>query len=212
VRTLALVTFAFSALVALGFEGVALANTASLDLLARAADPNPGLNSYIAAADLAATLHAPIPVHKSFHGTVYYLKPQRKIVFENVSGPLSQFKELTSTTPSYEGLLSAYTITPLEDDGTKSMYTLVPKKSGSRVSSIDVTVVDSTALVSRIVWKYMNGGSLSADQTYTSAGNFHVLGAEAISARFPDYNVDGTLRFSNYQLNATVDPSIFASK
>lgn len=200
------------ALAMFGSVAAGAASPASMDLLARAADPNPGLSSYVAAADLSATLHAPIPVHKSFHGTVYYLKPQRKIVFENVSGPLSQFKELTSTTPSYEGLLDAYSITPGEDDGTKSLYTLVPKKSGSRVTSIDVTVDNSSALVSRIVWKYANGGSLSADQTYTAMGNFHVIGAEAIAARFPDYHVDGTLHFSDYQLNAKVDPSIFASQ
>jgi len=191
--------------------GAATTKLPTLDLLARAADPNPTLSSYVAAASLAATLHAAVPVHKTFNGTVYYLKPKRKIVFENVSGPLSRFKELTSSTPSFEELSSSYTITPVGDDGTTSTYSLVPKKSGSRVANINVTVDDGSALASRIVWNYNDGGTLRTDQTYTTVGGFHVLDVESISARFPSYNVDGTLRFSKYQLNATVDPSIFTT-
>ncbi len=65
-------------------------------------NPNPTLNSYTASAQLSALLHAIIPIHKTFNGTVYYLRPTRKIEFQNVPGPLSQFKELAQTTPSYE--------------------------------------------------------------------------------------------------------------
>lgn len=196
---------------ALGSTGAAPTKPALLDLLARAADPNPGLSSYIAAANLSATLHAVVPVHKTFNGTVYYLKPKRKIVFENVSGPLSRFKELTSSSPSFDELSSSYEITPLADDGTTSTYSLVPKKTGSRVSKIEVSVDDSTALASRIVWQYTNGGSLRADQEYVTDGGFHVISVENISARFPDYSADGTLHFSDYRPNATVDPAIFTS-
>jgi len=197
--------------VALGSTGASTTKPASLDLLARAADPNPGLSSYIAAANLSATLHAGLPVHKTFNGTVYYLKPKRKIEFENVSGPLSRFKDLTSSSPSFDELSSSYEITPLADDGTTSTYSLVPKKTGSRVSKIDVSVDDSSALASRIVWNYTNGGTLRADQEYVSDGGYHVINLENISARFPDYSVDGVLHFSNYRLNAAVDPAIFAS-
>ncbi|MBV8366137.1 MAG: hypothetical protein JO194_06525 [Candidatus Eremiobacteraeota bacterium] len=207
---------AFVALVSIsiGLRNVgAAADTApSLDLLAKAADPNPGLSSYIAAANLAATLHAVLPVHKSFSGTAYYLKPKRKVIFNNVSGPLSKFKELATMTPSFEELTQTYTINPLEDNGTTSTYSLIPKKSGARVSEIDVTVDDASALATRIMWKYVNGGSLRADQTYTTVNGFHVIEKENIAARYPDYSADGTLSFSNYQLNAAVDPAIFASK
>ncbi len=64
-------------------------------------EPNPGLKSYTASAQLSATLHAVIPIHKVLDGTVYYLKPKRKIEFENVSGPLSRFKDLAASTPTY---------------------------------------------------------------------------------------------------------------
>src|SRR5690348_11417861 len=85
---------------------------ASMDLFARATNPNPTLNSYIASAQLSALLHAVIPIHKTFNGTVYYLRPTRKIEFQNVPGPLSQFRELAQTTPSYEQAMTDYAITP----------------------------------------------------------------------------------------------------
>ena len=202
---------AISAAAMLGSAGAAAEKVASVDLLSKAADPNPGLSSYTAAATLSAELHALVPVHKTFTGTVYYLKPRRKIVFENVSGPLSRFRELEQTSPSYEELSASYAITPLQDDGTTSAFMLVAKKSGSRVANIQVKVDDASQLATQVIWNYANGGSLRANQKYTSLGSYHVLETEDIAARFPDYSVDGTLQFSNYQLNAAVDPSIFAA-
>jgi hypothetical protein len=185
--------------------------TASLDLLRRAANPNPTLDSYTASAQLSATLHAVLPVHKNLSGTVYYLKPNRQIQFENVSGPLSRFKDLASKTPTYDQAMAQYTITPLTDNGTVSTYSLVPKNSGSRVKSVTVTVNDQTALISHAQWSYTNGGSLAFDQTYGPVGTYRLPAKDDIAARFPGYSVDGTLTFSNYHPNAAVSPSVFAS-
>jgi hypothetical protein len=184
---------------------------ASMNLLARATNPNPTLNSYTASAQLSAMLHAVIPIHKSFGGSVYYLRPNRKIEFQNVPGPLSRFKDLASTTPTYEQAMVEYAITPQTDNGTVSAYLLVPKKAGGRVKSISVTIADQTALLSTAHWAYTNGGSLTFGQTYLNVGNFRLPAKATISARFPGYSVDGTLTFSNYQPNATVSPSVFAS-
>lgn len=104
---------------------------ASMDLLARATDPNPTLDSYTATAQLSALMHAVVPIHKTFPGTVYYLRPHRKIEFQGVPGPLSQFRDLASTTPTYEQAMQQYAITPLTDDGTLSTYSLVPKKTAA---------------------------------------------------------------------------------
>ena len=150
------------------------AQTASMGLLRRAVDPNPTLNSYTASAQLSATLHVLIPVHKNLSGTVYYLRPKRKIEFQNVSGELSRFKDLASQTPSYEQLAAQYTITPLADNGTISTYSAVPKKPGGRVKSITLTVTDATALVARAQWAYSNGGTLSFDQTYMNVGQYRL--------------------------------------
>jgi hypothetical protein len=187
------------------------AKTASLDLLARAANPNPTLNSYTASAQLSALLRAVIPIHKTFSGRVYYLRPNRKIEFTDVPSSLSKFRDLISTTPTYEQMMAQYTIAPMTDDGTSSSYTLVPKKAGSRVKSVMVTVTDQTALLSKAQWSYTNGGSLGWQQSYTDVGTYRLPAKAVISAHFPGYSVDGTLTFGNYQPNAVVSPSVFAS-
>lgn len=187
------------------------AQPASMALLARATNPNPTLNSYTATAQLSALLHAVIPIHKTLNGTVYYLRPTRKIEFQNVPGSLSRFKDLASTTPTYEDAMQQYSITPLSDNGTVSSYTLVPKKTGSRVKNITVTINDQSALLNKAQWSYTNGGTLTFIQSYENVGAYRLPSKASIAARFPGYSVDGTLTFSNYQPNATVSPSVFAS-
>lgn len=187
------------------------AQSASMALLARATNPNPTLNSYTATAQLSALLHAVIPIHKTLNGTVYYLRPTRKIEFQNVPGPLNRFKDLASTTPTYEEAMQQYNITPLTDNGTVSNYTLVPKNTGSRVKSITVTINDQSALLNKAQWNYTNGGTLTFVQSYENVGLYRLPSKASIGARFPGYSVDGTLTFSNYQPNATVSPSVFAS-
>ena len=179
------------------------AQTASLDLLRRATDPNPTLKSYTASAKLDATLHVVIPVHKSFDGTVYYLKPKRSIEFANVSGSLSKFKDLVTSTPSYEGAMKQYTVTPLTDDGSESSYSLVPKKPGSRVKGLILSVNDQSALIERVVWSYTNGGSLRFAQTYGAVSGFALPTKSDIAARFPDYSVDGTITFRELRSECT---------
>jgi hypothetical protein len=187
------------------------AQPASMALLARATNPNPTLNSYTATAQLSALLHAVIPIHKTLNGTVYYLRPTRKIEFQNVPGPLSRFKDLASTAPTYEEAMQQYSITPLSDNGTMSNYTLVPKNGGSRVKSITVTINDQSALLNKAQWNYTNGGTLTFIQSYENVGAYRLPSKASIAARFPGYSVDGTLSFSNYQPNAIVSPSVFAS-
>jgi hypothetical protein len=183
----------------------------SLDLLRRAADPNPTLTSYTASAHLDATLHVVIPVHKSFNGTVYYLKPKRKISFQGVSGSLDKFKDLVESTPTYDEVMSTYTIVPLADDGSASSYSFVPKKAGSRVKSLTLFINDRTAQIDHAQWSYTNGGSLSFEQTYETVGAYRLPAKSDIAARFPGYSVDGTITFSGYVPNAAVSPSIFVS-
>ena len=188
-----------------------LAVVASLDLLQRACNPNPGLNSYTGTAHLSATLHILAPIHKEYDGKVYYLRPKRKIEFQNVSGALSNFKDLVSSVPSYDEADAQYRITPQNDDGSESTYVLVPKNTGSRVKSLTVVVNDQTALISRAQWAYNNGGALSFDETYGDVGAYHLASVANIKARFPQYSVDGTITFANYVPNAPVSPSMFAS-
>jgi len=183
----------------------------SLRLLARATNPNPTLNSYTASGQLSALLHAIVPIHETFSGTVYYLRPNRKIEFQSVPSALSRFRDLASTTPTYEQATQQYVITPLSDNGTVSTYSLVPKKAGGRVKNVVISVSDASALLSQAQWNYTNRGSLTFGQTYMSVGNYRLPATATISARFPDYRVNGTLTFTNYRPNAPVSPAVFAS-
>ncbi len=185
--------------------------SASMDLLKRATNPNPGLNSYTGSAHLSATLHIVAPIHKEYDGKVYYLRPKRKIEFENVTGALSKFKDLMSATPSYDEAMAQYTIAPQTDDGSESTYLLVPKNSGSRVKSLTVRVGDQAGLIDRAQWAYNNGGTLTFEETYTGVGTYQLPAAANIAARFPGYSVDGTITFANYVPNAPVSPSVFVS-
>jgi len=209
-RSIAAATTALTALIALQAAGMAQ-TASSIDLLRRAVNPNPTLKSYTASAQLSATLHVVIPVHKTYDGKVYYLKPRRAIQFQNVSGALSRFKDLATSTPTYDEAMAQYSITPGTDNGTVSTYTFVPKKQGSRVKSITLTVNDTSALVSHAQWAYTNGGSMSFDQMYTNVGTFRLPAKTNISAYFPGYSVDGTLTFGNYNPNVPVSPSVFTA-
>jgi len=209
-RALSIVALPFlGAVVASGIP--AAAQSSSLDLLRRAADPNPGLKTYTATAHLSATLHVLLPVQKSFEGTVYYLKPRRKISFQDVSGSLRQFKDLVTSAPTYDEATTTYTITPLADDGSDSSYSLIPKKAGSRVKSLTLFVNDRTALIDHAQWSYTNGGTLSFDESYEAIGSYRLPAKADIAARFPGYSVDGTITFSSYTPNAPVSPSVFAT-
>ena len=186
-------------------------SVASLDLLRRAADPNPGLNSYTADAHLSATLHILAPIHREYDGKVYYLKPKRKIEFTNVTGSFARFKDLVTSTPSYDEAMQQYTIAPQGDDGKSSTYVLAPKNTGSRVKNVTLQVDDSNALIDRATWAYNNGGTLSFAERYEDVGAYHLPGSADIEARFPGYSVDGTITFAAYAPNEPVSPTVFAS-
>ncbi len=197
---------------ALTLQTPGAAQTASPELLRRALDPNPTLRSYVASATLSVELHAAVPVRKTFQGTAYYRRPAHKIVFENVPWPWTRFKALASMASTYAEVTSDYAITPLVDDGNTSTYALASRKRGGRVKSLTVTVGDRQALIVRAVWVYTGGGTLSFAQTYLGVGVCRVLSTSNISARFPQYSVDGTLQLSNYRLDARVPASVFAEE
>jgi hypothetical protein len=188
--------------------GVAPETSASLDLLRNAMDPNPALSSYTASAHLSAVLHVVVPIHKTVDGTVYYLKPKQKIEFAGLTGPLKRFKDLASSTPSFEEILQSYDVTPLSDEGGISTYSLKPKSRGGRVAMVSISVSDAFGLVTQIRWLYDGGGTLNFNETYTDVGPFRLATVVDIQARFPGYSVDGTLRFSNYLPNAPVPASV----
>lgn len=189
---------------------MAAQSTPSPDLLRSAVDANPALHSYTATASLDAELQAVIPIRKTFAATLYYLKPNEKIVFQNLTGPLSRFKELDTTLPTYQEMTTDYTVTAT-DDGSVAKYVLVPTDTGRRVKSLTLSVDESARQIVRAVWSYVGGGSMTIEPTYGTVGAFQLPVEERMSARFPAYNVDAVLRLSNYRLNAPVAASLFVN-
>ncbi|MBV8600422.1 MAG: hypothetical protein JO359_02535 [Candidatus Eremiobacteraeota bacterium] len=174
-------------------------------LLQHALDPNPDLMTYTASVTLSAQVHGFPPVHETLRGTASYRKPQRKIVFQNVPPPLKRFASLTDSELTSDELARDYVQSSFTDNGTSSSFVFVPVKSGARVKTLTLQIDDQTQLLERIAWAYTNGEALSFTPAYSSSGRYQLLSSVAIAARFPSYNVDGVLSFSNYQLGAPVN-------
>lgn len=170
------------------------------DLLQRALDPNPALKSYIASARLTAQLQRGLPISKVFTGTDYYDRPNQKIVFDNATGVFSSFRELTTTLPTEESLLTDYQIASHSDDGAHSQFVMNRRSADGRVRSITFTVDDKTALLDTVLWTYSDGSSLSIQPVaYMTVGSYRLPTSEEIRADFTLYQVDGTLQLWNYR-------------
>jgi hypothetical protein len=190
---------------------VAVLQTASLNLLQSALDPNPALRSYTAAATLVARVHLVVPLQQSFTGTAYYLKPRQRIVFADVPPQLAQFRALDASVPTYADASASYEIAPLTNDGRVSTYQLVPKKTGSRVTSLVITVDDATELATSVVWRYANGARLTFTQQYQTIGAYRLPSTINVVARFPGNAIDGVIQLNGYRTNVDVPVAVFSS-
>jgi hypothetical protein len=61
------------------------------------------------------------------------------------------------------------------------------------------TVDDADKLITRVAWKYNNGGTLSIQETYATFGAYRLPTRIEIGARFPGYSVDGTVLLTDYR-------------
>lgn len=181
--------------------GTISAAPASTDLLQAGLDPNPALKVYTAAALLDVTLHAGLPVHKHFTGTMYYNRPTQRLVLDNASGALSKYKDMRMTLPSKDEVFQEYTLGSTNDDGSTTRFVLAPKKQDSRVQSVAVSVNDATRLIHDVRWAYTNGSSLVITPVFDKVSDYNLASHEDIAARFPGYSVDATLNLSSYKFS-----------
>jgi hypothetical protein len=199
------------ATIALALCSLAVApQSASQGRLQTALDPNPGLRSSIADAVLVAQAK-PLPVRRTFHGTAYYLAPTGSIVFADVPPLFAKFRVLSTTLPSYAQARADFVITPLGDDGKRSIFTLVPKNAGSRVASLRLAVDDAAGVITQIVYGYRDGSTLTFDEQYQTVATFTLVSSSAVAARFTDASVTATIRFSNYRTNVAIPPDAFTT-
>ncbi|MBV8637773.1 MAG: hypothetical protein JO322_06775 [Candidatus Eremiobacteraeota bacterium] len=173
----------------------------STALLQSALDPNPSLTAYTAAAKLDVTLHAGLPIHKTFNGTMYYNRPTQRLVLNDASGELSKYKEMRMTLPSKDEVLHEYALTSTTDDGSATHFVLAPKAENSRVKSVTVSVDDGTRLIHDVHWAYTNGSSLVIAPTFQQQNGYSVPAHEDVAARFPGYSVDAALGLTNFNFS-----------
>jgi hypothetical protein len=177
---------------------VLVAQSANMETLRSAMDPNPALQSYTATASLTVHLHFP-PISRRFEGTASYLRPTGTVTFDNVPRAVNALRTLTTTSPTFDEASAVNTISAGSDDGAHAVYTLVPTDTTSRIRSLTFTVDERIGLITRSVWAYRAGGTLTVDETYTPFGIFHLPTEIQISARFPHYSADGSVQLTNYR-------------
>ena len=135
-----------------------------------------------------------------------------RLLFLDLHVPsLLGFERIEHAREPFDGSSAEYTLASGTDDGTTSTYDLSPKKTGTRVKGVTVAVTDATAKLAKVQWNYADGSTLSVVPTYTTVSGVRVATSFQISASFPGYGVDGTLTLKDVNVNAAVDPSVFAS-
>jgi hypothetical protein len=178
---------------------VLLAQAVPNDTLSAAMDPNPRLQSYTATASLEVHLHALFTISRHFQGTATYTRPKGTVTFDSVPRNLESLKTLGTTSPTLDEAAALYTIAFVSDDGTHTVYSFVPKDTGSRVASLTATIDDCDKLITQVLWKYHTGATLSMQETYATFGGYRLPANIEIVAHFPGYSVSGTVVLSDYR-------------
>jgi hypothetical protein len=180
-------------------------------LLARMVRVNAELRSYQADLHVAIAMHSFPYLSPTLDGTAYYERPDKNaIVFNTVPALADAFKKVYPQIDPPSAWPSLYTITPLADDGTIATFRLV-KKTGGRVSHLDVKVDDRTATIVSETWNYKDGGFVTLDQQYETVGGNFLIKSQSGKVELPSYQADVTSAFSNYKINVPLDDRIFTS-
>jgi hypothetical protein len=172
---------------------------------------NAGLRSYQADLHVAITTHGFPFISPVLDGKAYFEQPDKNaVVFETVPALASAFKKVYPQLEPPSEWPQVYDVTPLADDGTTAQFRLVRKKNG-RIDHVDVTVDDATATVSAMDYIYKDGGKISFQQTYAVVDGNYVIRAQTGTVDIPHYSAGVASSFSNYRLNVTIDPAVFAT-
>jgi hypothetical protein len=183
------------------------------DVLARMAALNPNLHAF------TATLHAHVTM-KSFPflsadltGTYYYKEPDKTKVTFSSGVPLvaRQFDKLYARIENPSRWRELYVVTVVSDDGSTSVFKLVPRKRGN-VDHIDATADDKSATVSSMRWNYDNGGYAEMSNHYGRVEGNLVVQAQTGHIEEPGYVADLSSTIDNYKINPSLPDSAFMDK
>ncbi|MBV8117503.1 MAG: hypothetical protein JOY69_04650 [Candidatus Eremiobacteraeota bacterium] len=181
------------------------------DLLSRMATLNPNLHTF------TATMHANVTL-KTFPflsvqlvGTYYHKEPdQNKVVFTSgVPAVADQFDKLYAHIESPSRWRDVYDVSVVSDDGTTTLFRLVPRKRGN-VDHIDARANDKTATVTSMRWSYDNGGYAEMNSRYGQVEGNVLVTSQSGHVQEPGYTADISSTIDNYKVNAPLSDSVFA--
>jgi hypothetical protein len=174
-------------------------STGSMALLDKALDPNPSLKNYTASVRMEVEVHSFIPARKTFTGTAFYTRPEQRVVFDNATGPLSRFREMTTNLPTKSDLLANYRVTTGGDDGTSTQFLAERIAPDARVRTITLSVDDKSGLLTDVLWSYSDGSTLNIMPHYERVRTYQLHTRDDVRARFKGYSADATLTLSDFR-------------
>jgi outer membrane lipoprotein-sorting protein len=153
------------------------------------------------------------PISLTFHGHTYFQAPDKSaVVFDDVPNML---KKMMSDSPSIAPAprwRAVYDVTVAGDDGTDTVFHLVPKAPGSKLDHIDAIVDDASGLVTEYDFADKDGATTTTHNSYTRVEGHEVPDAQTGSSQGHGYRADVVTRFSNYRLNAPLPPDAFSGE
>ncbi len=175
-----------------------------------------GLSSYQVPVTIAGSVRvAFISVPVRMTGTQYYKAPDQQAL--HLNNPPSYARGLgdtLSTMGTPQTWLRDYAIAApaSRPHGRHTAYVLTgtPKKSGSRVKSMTMSVSATTYVIESITFAYTNGASLVVTFLHhTGISQYRLARSATVVARFPGYSGNATITYGNYQLNQPIPASVF---
>jgi len=186
------------------------AANASSALVQRMAAVNPNLQSYTASLHVVIAFHT-LPLSPTLNGSYYFKRPDKQaVVFDSVPILAQQFQKIYPKIDPPATWQERYDVAIQSSNGGTTMLRLTPKRSG-RVAHLDVAVDDASAMPSSFTWTYVDGGTVSFDQTYERVGGNYLVRSQSGRVNLPSYNADVTTTFSNFQINVPVPDTVFGT-
>jgi hypothetical protein len=151
------------------------------------------------------------PMRLSFHGHAYFRAPDKQsVVFDDVPGVLhGMVKDSPAIVPA-PAWPKHYRVSVVDRsaDGV-AIFHLMPRNEDDPLESADVTVDDSTGLVSRYEFYNKNGSTVTTDQTYVTIGKRQFVASQTGNAKGRGYRAEVITTFSNFQVNVPVPDEVF---
>jgi hypothetical protein len=175
-----------------------------------------GLSSYQVPVTVAGSVRVAfisVPVHMT--GTQYYKAPDQQAL--HLNNPPSYARGLgdtLSTMGTPQTWLRDYAIAApaSQPHGHHTAYVLAgtPKKAGSRVKSMTMSVSATTYVIESITFAYNNGASLVVTFIHHAGiSQYRLARSATVVAHFPGYSGNATITYGDYQLNQPIPASVF---